>query len=118
VAHGGPRAVGRGAIELLADRAKLTLLELGDGEAAPAVGSSVGYRLEREIRTGPVDRQMTDLVDDEEARYRVDPLSRSSSRPCAAAFVSAVMSAAAVAKSTRYPRPMALRLARQPGGTC
>jgi hypothetical protein len=27
-----------GAIELLADRAQLTLLELADGEAAPAVG--------------------------------------------------------------------------------
>ena len=27
-----------GAIELLADRAQLTLLELPDGEAAPAVG--------------------------------------------------------------------------------
>jgi hypothetical protein len=38
VAHGGPRALGVGAIGLLVDRARVTLLELADGEAAPAVG--------------------------------------------------------------------------------
>ena len=38
MAHGGPRSLGVGAIELVADRAKLTLLELTDGESAPAIG--------------------------------------------------------------------------------
>ena len=41
MAHGGPRALGMGAIELLADRSQLTLLELTDGEAG-ATGQPPG----------------------------------------------------------------------------
>jgi hypothetical protein len=38
VTHGGPRALGIGAIEFLTDRAQLTLLELTDDKATPPIG--------------------------------------------------------------------------------
>ena len=38
MAHGGPRALGLGAVEFFADRAQLTVLKLTDGESAPPVG--------------------------------------------------------------------------------
>ena len=45
MAHGGPRALGVSAIELLADRPQLTLLKLADAEAAPAVGRADDGRI-------------------------------------------------------------------------
>jgi hypothetical protein len=53
VAHGGPRALGVGAIESLADRAQLTLLELTDGEAAPAIGRPDDGRV-HQLQYGPL----------------------------------------------------------------